>query len=241
MPCQSMNNCVANITGVIQFGANVALVATAPGVSTASAVADAAGAYTFQKLPPGTWTLRPSAAEAAAFEYTPASVSVPLSGNGNTAFAPTMTRVRKWVVVGNADFSAAGAGFTSLALDSSGTPFVAYYDDSVGGDATVQKFVAGTGWTVVGNAGFSAGPAIFTSLALDSTGTPYVAYQDGGNANKVTVQKFTVANGWTVVGNAGFSAGQADFTSLALDSTGTPFVAYSDFSNNNEATVQKFV
>ena len=92
MTCQSMNTCVANIEGVVQFGANAALVATAPGVSTKTAVADAAGAYTFRYLPPGTWTLRPSAEEAAAYEYTPASVSVPLSGNGNTAFAPTMTR-----------------------------------------------------------------------------------------------------------------------------------------------------
>lgn len=92
MTCQSMNTCVANIEGVVQFGANAALVATAPGVSTKTAGADAAGAYTFRDLPPGTWTLRPSAEEAAAYEYTPASVSVPLSGNGNTAFAPTMTR-----------------------------------------------------------------------------------------------------------------------------------------------------
>ena len=175
MPCQSMNTCPADITGVVQFGANVELVATAPGISTKTAVADATGVYTFPQLSPGTWTVGPSAAEAAAFEYTPASVSVTLSGNGNTALAPTMTRVRKWVVVGNADFSAAGAGFTSLALDSTGTPFVAYYDDSVGGKATVQKFVAGNGWTVVGTEAFSAGRAEYTSLALDSTGTPLVA------------------------------------------------------------------
>lgn len=92
MPCETMKTCVADITGVVQFGANAALVATAPGESTKTAVADAAGAYTFRFLPPGTWTLCPSAAEVAAYEYTPASVSVTLSGNGRTAIAPTMTR-----------------------------------------------------------------------------------------------------------------------------------------------------
>ena len=77
----------------------------------------------------------------------------------------------------------------SLALDSTGTPFVAYSDGANSVKATVQKLVSGS-WTVVGTAGFSAGLAFYTSLALDSTGTPFVAYSDFSNNNEATVQKF---------------------------------------------------
>ena len=45
-----------------------------------------------------------------------------------------------WTVVGNAGFSAGPAFFTSLALDSTGTPFVAYTDGNAGEKATVQKY-----------------------------------------------------------------------------------------------------
>ena len=153
------------------------------------------------------------------------SLSASVTSFGLSSGAPVQVAIvviPAWAVVGTAGFSALGANYVSLTLDSSGTPFVAYQDGGNANKATVQKFVSGS-WTVVGTAGFSAGQAFFTSLALDSTGTPFVAYQDSNAGGKATVQKF-VAGSWTVVGTAGFSAGQADFTSLALDSTGTPFV-----------------
>ena len=144
-----------------------------------------------------------------------------------------------WTIVGGAGFSAGQVGYTPIALDSAGTPYVALAEAD--GKANVQKLVGGT-WTVVGNAGFSAGEARSLSLALDSTGTPWVAYSDGGNGYRATVQKLvSEGGGWTVVGNAGFSAGPAGYTSLALDSTGTPFVAYSDSNAGSKATVQKLV
>ena len=146
-----------------------------------------------------------------------------------------------WNVVGTADFSAGSTYFTSIALDSAGTPFVAYYDGSNGGKSTVQHYDAGSGWTVVGSAGFSAGTTSDVSLAIDSTtGTPFVAYFDRANNGKATVQKFEAGSGWTVVGRAGFSAGSTSYTSLALDCTGTPFVAYQDGANGGRLTVQKF-
>jgi hypothetical protein len=144
-----------------------------------------------------------------------------------------------WTIVGGAGFSAGQVGYTPIALDSAGTPYVALADAD--GKSTIQKLVGGT-WTVVGNAGFSAPGSSFLSLALDSTGTPWVAYKDGGNSGKATVQKLVSGSGgWTVVGNAGFSAGGVNYVSLALDSTGTPWVAYTDASVGNKATVQKLV
>jgi hypothetical protein len=144
----------------------------------------------------------------------------------------------KWVNVGNAGFSAGIADTTSLALDSSGTPFVAFKDGGNSDKATVMKF-SGTGWETVGTAGFSAGDAYDTDLAFDSSGTPFVAFQDKGNSGKATVMKFNGTT-WETVGTAGFSAGAAYDTSLALDSSGTPFVAFQDKGTSDKATVMKF-
>ena len=144
-----------------------------------------------------------------------------------------------WVTVGNAGFSAGGVSFTSLALDGSGTPYVAYEDGGNSSKATVMKFDGNSNsWVLVGPAGFSAGVAYNTSLALDGNGTPYVAYEDNGNSGKATVMKFDGTN-WVTVGNAGFSAGVADFVSLALDGS-VPYVAYQDYGNSGKATVMKF-
>src|SRR6185369_532792 len=145
-----------------------------------------------------------------------------------------------WQNVGSAGFSAGQIYSASLALDSSGAPYVAYIDEGNGYKATVKKFDALAGnWVTVGSAGFSAGQIYSASLALDSSGAPYVAYRDGGNSGKATVMKFD-GEGWVTVGSAGFSAGSAVYTSLALDSAGTPYVTYMDEGNGYKATVKKF-
>ena len=144
-----------------------------------------------------------------------------------------------WVQVGSADFFSAGkAGYPSLALNSSGTPYVAYMDCGSINKASVMRF-DGTNWVQVGTAGFSSGVAYYPSLALDSSGTPYVAYPDGANNSKASVMRFNGTN-WEQVGMAGFSAGEVSYNRLALDSDGTPYVAYADLANGRKASVMKF-
>jgi len=82
-----------------------------------------------------------------------------------------------WEPVGTPGFSDSYAWYTSLALDSSDMPYVAYADWANDGRATVMRFTGAgaTGWEPVGTPGFSADRAEYISLALDSNGTPSVA------------------------------------------------------------------
>jgi hypothetical protein len=143
-----------------------------------------------------------------------------------------------WETVGSAGFSAGEVEDTSLALDSSGVPYVAYGDGGNSDKATVMRYTGGA-WQLVGSAGFSAGSVRYTSLALDGSDVPYVAYEDGANSEKATVMCYT-GGSWQVVGSAGFSAGSARYTSLALDSSDVPYVAYRDAANGSGATVMRY-
>ncbi|WP_261808006.1 fibronectin type III domain-containing protein [Paenibacillus sp. N3.4] len=154
------------------------------------------------------------------------------------SFAAAMS----WQLAGSAGFSAGAANYTSIAIDSSGTPYVVYEDYGNSYKATVKKY-NGSSWVTVGSAGFSAGTANFTSIAIDSSsGTPYpyVVYQDSGNSNKATVMKYN-GSSWVTVGSAGFSAGSAHYTSIAIDSSGTPYVVSQDAGNSFKATVMKLI
>ncbi|KLU59000.1 N-acetylmuramoyl-L-alanine amidase LytC precursor [Peptococcaceae bacterium CEB3] len=105
-----------------------------------------------------------------------------------------------WQTVGSAGFSAGGAHYTSIAIDSSGTPYAVYQDEGNSYKATVMKYAEGS-WQTVGNAGFSADKANYTSMAIDSSGTPYVVYSDvgnsgyGGNSGNATVKKMMFNSG----------------------------------------------
>jgi hypothetical protein len=132
---------------------------------------------------------------------------------------------RSWVYVGMEGFSAGGSQFTSIALNGSGTPYVAYEDYGNSNKATVMKY-DGSSWVNVGSPGFSAGVAKYTSMAIDGSGTPYVVYMDSGvNNNKATVMKYDGSN-WVTVGLAGFSSGPAYYTAIAIDGNGTPYIVF---------------
>jgi hypothetical protein len=144
-----------------------------------------------------------------------------------------------WVYVGNPDFSAGRADYTSIAFSQSGQPYVAYMDWGHFQKATVMKF-DGTNWVNVGNVGFSAGTAECISIAFSFSGQLHIAYRDWGNSAKTTVMKFDGTD-WVNVGSPGFSAGMDYYTSLAFNPTDDqPFVAYLDYGASGKATVMKF-
>lgn len=148
-----------------------------------------------------------------------------------------------WVYVGAPGFSSngtfGGAAYTSLAIDSSGTLYIAFVDDSNAFKATVMKF-DGNNWVNVGSAGIvSTGSANNTSIVIDSQGTPYVGYVDGANGGKATVKKFDGSN-WISVGITGFSPGAASYTSLAIDNNDILYLTFKDYAHANKATVMTF-
>ena len=127
---------------------------------------------------------------------------------------------QSWDTVGHPGFSAQKAYYTSIAIDTEGTPYVVYVDAGNGLKATVMKY-NGSSWDTVGHPGFSAGMVIYTSIAISKNGTPYVVYEDTINSYKATVMKYDGSN-WVTVGNAGFSDGEVNWTCISIDSNGTP-------------------
>jgi hypothetical protein len=146
----------------------------------------------------------------------------------------------QWQPEGAVALSAGQVAYTSVAVDQSGIPYIAYEDLANNEAVTVKKFTAGS-WVTLGTAGFSGGPSTYISLAIDSaSGTPYVAFQDSLNNVSVTVMKYT-GSSWSVVDAVGFTGAQADYISLAVGSDGNPMVAFKDDGNNDfKATVMKF-
>lgn len=151
-------------------------------------------------------------------------------GNGSkvTVMKYTGAGATGWEPVGSVGFSTGAVLYTSLFIDNSGTPYVAYADTTNGYKATVMKFTGsgGTGWELVGLA-FSTDRADYISLFINSEGTPYVSFSED-STTKATVMKYTGlgATRWEVVGAPKFSAGKAYYTSLYIDDNDVPYLAY---------------
>ena len=122
-------------------------------------------------------------------DFTSPVIYTVTADDGSTVSYTVTVTVGTWQMVGREGFSDGWSYYLSLAIDSTGTPCVAYGDGDNYFKVTVKKYAGGT-WQTVGTPCSSAGQADYTSLAIDSTDTPYVAYKDYGNSNGATVMKY---------------------------------------------------
>jgi hypothetical protein len=93
-----------------------------------------------------------------------------------------------WELVGPRAFYGSGPGVsdTGIAIDSKGTPYVAFCDIALGNRVTVMKF-DGTLWQTVGRPGFTVGSGDYLCFAIGPDDTPYVAFSDPSLGGHVTV------------------------------------------------------
>lgn len=142
-----------------------------------------------------------------------------------------------WVTVGPRGFTIEHVGFTDLAFDTAGIPWLVYGSAcSLPHRATAMKFINDT-WTFVGNNGFSENDASYTSLTFSPAGQPYVAFLDLQYEHKATVMKYD-GNSWVDVGPPRFTPEEAWKEEIAF-SWGQPYVAFWNYPSTT-ASVMKF-
>jgi hypothetical protein len=152
--------------------------------------------------------------------------------NGNVKYA-TKTATAGWVsevvALAGSTTPLSIAVYTTIAVDSSGNPQIAYFDDNTNQLKYARK--SGTAWTVETiDAGCGSACALNgsdPSLALDSFDNPHVSYYGsaGGTSNGYLRYAYKSGGSWhseTVDsdGDAGFE------TTIAIDRSGEPHIAY---------------
>lgn len=143
-----------------------------------------------------------------------------------------------WVQVGNAGFSTYDVEFNSIDFDASGTPYVAFREQT--SSPSVMKF-NGTAWVYVGAPMFYvAANGVYTSMAVNPvTNEPYIFFNDATVASRGTCMRFDGSN-WVNVGTPGFTAGGVGWTTIKFNPTGTPYVAYPDNAYASKLAMMKF-
>ncbi len=148
-----------------------------------------------------------------------------------------------WTTIGTEGFSTGSASYTSLAISTTGTPYIAYADaDVTFSNRVIVKSFNGSSWVNTGAQPISVGSASFVSLALSTGGTPYVAYNDADVSigNKAIVKTYN-GSSWVNLGTQPVSAGVATHIVLGIaPGSGDPYICYADASNSNKATVKTY-
>ncbi len=145
--------------------------------------------------------------------------------------------------------------FSSIAIDTTGKPWISYYDDTLD-QLMVAQFVgtsgsgciASTAWTceAVDNSGTNTGS--YTSIALDNNNIPWVSFYDTTNTSLRLATRgggfgatgSGCGTNWTcgVVDNDTDDTGQ--FSSLAFSPSNNPYISYYDVTGS-QLMVAQFV
>lgn len=136
------------------------------------------------------------------------------------------------------------ASYISLAIDETGTPYVAANQNSMSGRVSVTKYT-GSAWAYVGSKSIAGEQAYSASLDIHQ-GTPYVAYcvnDSFAYGAYVTMKRYNGTQ-WDTVGNnaqistkSGYVSGA--YVSMKISDNGTPYVAYADPGTGNRLMVKK--
>lgn len=136
-----------------------------------------------------------------------------------------------WAQVGGSpDVSlAAPAESANLALESNGTPVVAWEES---GNVYVARW-SGSAWSLIGGA-LDVVPAHLTAaprVRLTANGAPVVTWAESDGASLDVWVKRWNGSSWVLVGSTSldvFQAKSAEAPQLALDAKGNPFVAFAE-------------
>jgi hypothetical protein len=124
----------------------------------------------------------------------------------------------------------------SIAVDPSGTPYVAYVDQSKRYKLSVQKWT-GSAWALVGSAGFTPSAVDGPKIAFDRGGVPYVSFVNSSSFS-LGLAKWGGAS-WALV-DTPYRASQGSDCDLAFDSANNPIVAFKDGASSWNVSVARF-
>ncbi|MBL7726670.1 MAG: hypothetical protein JNM68_03245, partial [Dinghuibacter sp.] len=123
-----------------------------------------------------------------------------------------------------------------MAIDRSGTPYLAYMDSTNNNRPTLLKY-DGVNWVKVGTTGFPNNNVTYGAIDMGSDGTPYFAVSD--YQNDVTVMKYN-GTSWVNVGSPNISGAPVTWITVKIDKLGIPWIAFIRYTMGGYATVMKF-
>jgi hypothetical protein len=142
-----------------------------------------------------------------------------------------------WDYVGAPGFTSESAEFFSIAMNSSGIPYIAFVDRAYTEKVTVMEF-NGSSWIVVGTPGFSSYVIGSTDIKFNQSNQPCIVYEDGINSLKITLMIFN-GTSWVNWGIPGPPAESDINIKFAIDQTGVAYVPFEDPAKEDTLSVAK--